>query len=311
MRAIGVAPFVLGGLPYLVAEMGGAQNEAQDELERVVRLATPSIAEFREQIGPMLTEAQRKVEENTKMEVVDSWEVQAKAKVEDGKRVIEINGGLVEIFDWIATAIAAIDTNNPQCAHQYITYLFSEIDDNSGFVRVDIDEDKVYPPFTYAKDNPQICSGVSEALITKDSNAQQMKLIGLGSSIYWTLAHELAHHLHKDETLEFDDPPTSAQLRRSRFDEQHADKFAFEALSRHGFSPLGAMPAYLFIGIRGAAAEDEDESTHPSGPERFRVLYNALDILTSDPDFRASMKASGQLGKWNEAMKKMRKFSYQ
>jgi hypothetical protein len=127
-----------------------------------------------------------------------------------------------------------------------------------------------------------------------------------GASMQWILAHELAHQIYGHIDQPFHDPVTADDLARSRDDEYEADRFAFRTLKQRGLDPIQAMPAYLFIGLSGSSAEDEKTSTHPSGPRRFSILYDALTSEISDPQFNDYVRSSGQLEKWRQAVETMR-----
>jgi hypothetical protein len=171
------------------------------------------------------------------------------------------------------------------------------------------DIDAVPAPFTYAQLHPEYCRGVTQSLLTNNPQAQRTRLILLGSSMHWVLSHELAHQLYGDIDINFNDRMTSTDLELSRSNELRADKFAFRALSQPGFDPVGALPAYMFIGIMGANAESERSSDHPSGERRFKILVQALEADMNDPQLRAQLKADNQWDKFVTSLEQLRQFA--
>jgi hypothetical protein len=307
MKAILLALILSGAWCRASGQTSAQVEQAHSELERTRQAAEAVIPQFRASINSMLTPTQKQIEQQTTINIPDSWEVQARAfRDASGHRQIELNAGLAEIYDWMSTSIAAIAPTNQRCAREYVSSIFSGIMENSKSIALGVGEVPVYPPFVFAQRHPEFCQGISEQLLTGSAVARRKRQAALGASMHWTLSHELAHQLYGHVDTKYSQHMTSTELAHSRNDETQADMFAFRALQQPGFDPLLAMPAYFFIGIMDADAEHEGTSDHPSGPRRFRVLVGALEADTNDPEFKAELVNSGQLSNWQNTVQQLR-----
>lgn len=253
------------------------------------------IPKYRRQIRPFLTQLEKSIEKEIEYEVVASQNVQAVAYFKDGKRHIQINAGILEVIDWVATATIINGSGYRDCSYIYIKHLFDGIKNNTEAESVHGPLAKVYSPFGFAAINQSKCRGVSESLLLSNPGFREYRKALIGGSVRWLLSHELGHHIYNHIYKTKSRIPAENRRR-----EMEADLFAFRMMTTYDMEPFFAMPIFLIIANLGGTVEDEPNSSYPAGATRFKVMLKALnDLMENDASFRAYLREYGNLQKWN------------
>ena len=277
----------------LMAQSSAELREARQQLLTYKNEGERVIHKYRRQIRPFLNQAEKLIEQDVEYEVTVSHNAQAVAYLDGDKRYIQINAGLLEVIDWVATTTIINAAGYRECSYAYLLHLFDGIKNNTVAEDVHGPLTKVYSPFGFASINHGKCSGISDSLLLNNPEFQEFRKALIGGSVRWLLSHELGHHIHKHDTK----PETFAESRQR---EMEADSFAFRMMNTDDMEPFFAMPILLIIANLGGTVENEPNASHPAGTKRFRVMLDALDnLMENDANFRAYLRRGGNLKKWN------------
>jgi hypothetical protein len=279
-----------------------SQTSNQQQIGQLLRWykdrADHLIGEFRPQIRTGLSAADRAVEESIHYRVVaNTGNANAQAKRIDGVNYTFIGAELIQVIDWLATALA-IDTSFGEraCTAGYISYLSDGINGNTAAVISGNKLKAVASPFGFAQLRPDLCPNMTEAVFRNRKNADDIRELYVGGSIRLLMAHELGHHVHHDTWS------TAASRRESREREKAADEFSFRILALSGTVPIEGLPLILlFTSVEGFSAEGESASDHPAGVRRLRDMFEASDeAISSNEVVRAALIRSGKLNQWKQ-----------
>jgi hypothetical protein len=223
----------------------------------------------------------------------DNGNIAAYATRLNGKRVVDVGAGLLQVLDWVATASAAVlpFRTGGVCANAYVPYLSDGIRDNTRRRDRRVLLEPVKSFFAYAESHSE-CEGISEPAFRASRNATAARDMAFAGSFKLLLAHEMSHHLHGHVDL-----PRPSETSASRARETQADKTALVLLTKSGTNPMEALPLLLMFG--GINEFADTGGSHPSSVERLRWAWEAAgELLKEDKEFKRFLERSGQYEQW-------------
>jgi hypothetical protein len=308
LKSVSHTIVLLGALGLGSTQIAVGQTPEQRQGDRQLLLfyknmADATVAEFRRQIEPLLPASQRQIEEAVAYKVTTSLSATAFASREGGERRIVVNGGWLLTLDQVTMAGIANYWGAKECSHRFLFALFDGIRANSNPARSgpllrggDL--------FEFAGRQGALCPNVLFDRFQQDAEAERIRQVTTGASMFFLLAHELGHQVYNHE---LGDGPEEDRLAQSRKNETQADVFALQMMARKEFEPALAFPAFLMlVGLNGYSAEEEQRSTHPSGLKRIQPLLDSLRTLADrDPDFKGYLERSERATGWQQLLRQM------
>ncbi len=256
------------------------------------------IGEFRPGIRSGLSPEDRAVEESIHYRVVaNTTNANGQAKRINGVNYTYVGAELIQVIDWLATALAIqAEFGQQGCTAGYISYLADGINGNTAAVISGHPLQAVGSPFIFAQLRPDVCPNMTEMRFRARQRAVDMRELAVAGSIKLLMAHELGHHVHHDTWSK----ATSKQDSRDR--EKAADDFAFRTLALSGTIPIEGLPLILLFGsIEGFSVEGETASDHPAGVRRLRDMFEVSEkAIDSDEEVRTALVKSGKLTQWKQ-----------
>jgi hypothetical protein len=257
-------------------------------------------AELLQELRHGLTPAQARGEAEINYRIfAENGNTSAYATRLEGDRVVDIGAGLLQVLDWVATAVGGVGAfpSGATCAEAYIPYLADGIRENSRRGRRRAPLVPVAAFFTYAQTHRDTCRGITETSYRARQRADKARAIAFAASFKFLLAHEMSHHLlgHVREL------PRSLSTSEVRQQETDTDKLALKLLVKTGTNPIQALPLLLLFG----ALEDWSVlgGDHPATVDRFKWAWDAaLAILKDDPEFEPALRKSGEWEGWTKAV---------
>lgn len=257
-------------------------------------------ADLLQELRRGLTPAQARVESEVQYRIfAENGNTAAYAAVLEGARVVDVGAGLLQVIDWVSTALGALGAfpSGSACAESYVPYLAEGIRENSRRGRRKAPLLPVAAYFTFAPTHLDKCSGITEARFRKNPRADGARTMLFAGSFKLLLAHEMSHHLlgHVGTASK------RLSLSEVRQQETDADKLALRLIVRTGTNPLEALPLLMLFG----ALEDWNVlgGDHPATVDRFKWAWEAANaILKDDPEFEQSLRKSGQWDGWSKAV---------
>jgi hypothetical protein len=259
----------------LAPQLGHAQNGDDYFFDAAVAV----VGNVKALVRPTLTSSERRILDSIDFRVSRSHEIQGSAYKQGGRRFVEIPLGFPIVFNALAEAAFVGVKGNAACMSSFYYNLMSTISYNS---------DKSVPPSQrrpilmmsgYSRVEP-ICREARSLLDAATSREKDLIAAAKGSSLAAVVPHEIGHHVvDGGEQLDHgrSDPPTAAGLRRSRDDEDAADKWALRKLIEL-HTPLDGLFPFIafFVAISDTTWEGEQMATHPAGTRRVLAVFDEL-----------------------------------
>jgi hypothetical protein len=253
-----------------------SELEAADQLARITRVA---IADVREKLRPTLTQNERAILDQIDFRVDPTVTFQGGAfLIGDRQRAVVISSGVAYLMNVLGQSTAVGYRGNVECMQMHmlasIKEAFRGMDPRtpSGSRR------RIWNMSAYAKVEPA-CKDADQLIV---GDAEMEQAIGATTKVGVTLVilHEIAHQLLHHVESPVSNPPTAADLDRSRKNEDEADRWAIrKALEIR--EPLILATPYLFImtatGLNDITIEGELSSTHPLGARRALVILDEIE----------------------------------
>jgi hypothetical protein len=300
-RLLAGAAAVLFGCCAPVAMAQSANELAQaDQLLRFYKARADILLEgLRPELRKGLSLRELEIERGVVYQTFVNNGINAYARKQGGRSYTVFSAGLVEVIDWLSTAMAFTTMGQKTCGEKYASYLIEGIAENTARYN---DRSQalrtVGTPFYFAQSEPQLCPGLTLERFQSNHNADDVREIAISACLQLVAAHELGHHIDRDA----DSLPASPAESRRR--EAAADAFAFRNLIRSGRNPMIAVPVLLlFAGIENFSLEAEDRASHPAGVRRLESMIEAArEALASEPEMLADMKKTGRYEEWQNLM---------
>ena len=281
--------------------MGERQNAnaqilspAQDQSNKIWYTQTTDtmLKRDREVLEPFLNGPDLSVEKTIEYDAVPSGNVNARAIIQNGQRVVLVASGFTQVMQWVVDAyIAENELEFRGCFFSYLQYLSDGIEENT--IRSNNFEtlEPVGPVFWFAASGSNPCNGLTSDAFFKNPDAVKSEAHFMDNCIFFVFAHETAHQV----LGHIDNPPQNNF--ESRMHETAADEWAVKEMIISGINPFTAVPAFfLFSALSGSTLEDEQMSTHPLGIRRLDSLLHNIEILgPATPGYFDVLKQRGEL----------------
>lgn len=299
---------VLGFLSLLTPCSSVAQDSA-DDIERGLkwykdRLDT-MVPDVRESLQSGMSEGEASIAKAVRFRNVVDGNVNAYAHKDDGERVVYISSGLLEVVDWVSTAMAAQTVFGARdCAVGFVTSLCRAIERNSQRARRNEPLEPFGNFFVYIRAHRTECHGLTESM-HDDKQFNQLRDASITGSIAFVVGHELGHHVRGH----VDHPPGSDA--GSRRNEQAADEFAMGAMARAKINPIAGLGLMMvFAGTQHFDFEERPGATHPTGASRVMAMVEAGDsVMRNDPAYAKELDRMGKKEEWNQTMAQLRRLA--
>jgi hypothetical protein len=257
-------------------------DHAQDD--PYVAFGDGQIADLRSELHEHMTSAEVSLDQSIHYYTVHSSEINAGARMHDGRREIIVNSALLEAIDDVATMeTIAFLWNSMDCFQSYSDYFGNSVDANASLLLHGLQGHAVTKPFPYLYSHKNICPQLSPDIITKDERqAGGLRTIFIRESIKWVLLHEFAHQLHDDVLHPEAKLSDSKKLDASREQEAAADSYAFKAMINPPELPTVAVPAIVLFCSQEHYSLADAKSDHPAAVRRLKAM---MDAARSSPQW--------------------------
>lgn len=203
----------------------------------------------RKLIEPTLLMDERAIARAILYRIQASANVNAFAAWEDNRRLVVINAGLVQVFDWLADVlIMDKDLGYSGCIDAYGNYLANGIIENTNRAQQGLPLAPVFVPGTYAARIQGPCHGFVASQLTSRPELGEAHARMIEASIMFVYLHELGHHVLNHVPPDMVD---TASITMHRSQEDAADRWAILAALRAGYFLQGAFPWTMFVALLG------------------------------------------------------------
>jgi hypothetical protein len=260
-------------------------------IDHWVSVTRAAIADVRAKLRPKLSEEDLRVLNSVEFSVDPTLAFAGNARKEGKQRTIAISAGVAYLMSVLGQSVAVGKRGNVPCMQTHMFRSIKDAIEGMGSASP-IERRPVWNMKAFAQLEPA-CKG-ADRLIADD--AEMLQAIGATIRVGLSLVilHEIAHQVldHVYDTLS--DPPTAKELRRSRLNEDGADRWAIEQALQIGEPFILATPYLLIMTattLNNVTLEGEQSSTHPSGPRRALIILDALkDNMTLTPETTESLQ---------------------
>lgn len=262
-----------------VAQRGGAESlEWYQQTTRVV------LANARNLIEPLLDEREREVARAIEYRVTSSGGLNAFAATENGRQIIVIHAGLIQMMAWFYDLIS-METifDRKGCFKEYIEHLDPVLQENQYKVANQLPLRRVPSPATYGATTTGACSGLKSSDFARNSDYVEQRPRQIEASIMFIYLHELGHHIHRHTANA--DLKRRHSLEMSRHQEDEADSFAVLTALKAGYFLTAATPFYSYAAaFSGNSLEAEKLASHPLGLRRVLHMFDrTVTYLRENP----------------------------
>jgi hypothetical protein len=287
-------------MPGLAAEPGSLESH-----HKSARLV---LANARKMIEPTLSPEELTIARSIVYRINGGPGIGAFAAYKDGRRLIVISAGMVQMFDWLYDlATIEFELSRKGCFQEYISYLEDGMIRNQKAIVNGLPLSPVKNPFTFANDTDGQCGRLTTADFIAIPDFGLNKAKAIEASIVFLYLHELGHHV-LDHVLETKDR-NARDLTKSRDQEDKADRYAVVTALGANYSLVPATPWYLYIAIFGGnSIEAENSASHPLGIRRILSVYDeTIDYYDRDPQaWRGELSYQDLLAGLNEQRSQVR-----
>jgi hypothetical protein len=230
----------------------------------------------RRMIEPSLSGEDRKIAQSISYRVTAQPGAGAFATWEDGRRIVVISAGLIQMMEFLSEAIIFNDELGVRgCFDEYSKYLAERVISNTERHREGLGARAVVNLYGYSRRSNGPCRHAHADAFTSRPDLGEYRAKMIEASIVFFYLHELAHHLlgHTDRIRSGSD--TSLAMHRDQ--EDSADRWAITTALKDRYNLIIAMPAFSFIALTGGdSIESEKRMDHPLGIRRFLTLYQEV-----------------------------------
>jgi hypothetical protein len=269
-------------LAVLVVLVFPLDSHAQED--PYVAFGDGQIADLRSEMHEHMSSSEVSLDESIHYYTVHSSEINAGARMHNGRREIIVNSAMLEAIDDLATMeTIAFLWNREDCFASYSDYMGDLADSNAELLLQGMSGHPLIKPFPYLYSHKGICPQLSPDIITNDEkHAGGFRTIAIRESIKWVLLHEFAHHLHGDVLQSTANLSEAKRLEISRGQETAADNYAFQAMINPPELPSVAVPVIVLFCSQEHYALVNEKSDHP---EAVRRLKGMMDAARSSPQW--------------------------
>lgn len=262
-----------------VAQTGGVESlEWYQQTTRVV------LANARNLIEPLLDEREREVARAIEYRVTSSGGLNAFAATENGRQVIVVHAGLIQMMAWFYDLIS-METifEREGCLKEYIEHLYPVLQENQYKAANQLPLKRAPSPATYGATTTGACSGLTSSDFASNSDYVEQRPRQIEASIMFIYLHELGHHIHQHTSRA--DLRRRQSLEMTRHQEDEADNFAVLTALKAGYFLTAATPFYSYASaFSGNSLEAEKLASHPLGLKRIlQVFDRTVTYLKENP----------------------------
>jgi hypothetical protein len=294
-------------VPILIAAALGAPSPAQSAQMSPEQSARKLLVQYKQggerhvralrpELFANLDSRSKSIEKAISYEVFEEGNLNAYARIENGRRTVVLSAGLIQWIDYTATAVI-IDQHfkRTDCGHDYMVYVAQGVAENSYRKRTGRGAlQPVGDPFAFMRDVKSNCGRMSSTQFTSNKTAMALRDLLINSTMKLLISHEVAHHVLGH--LEGRRASNDAESRRQ---EAEADAWALKRLVVTDSNPIEAMPLFLLFAYLEGFDLDESGGTHPTGINRLHELaISAKKIFDQDAEFQQYLRSQGKKEKW-------------